>query len=198
MAYTYYSSKPDGTIDTQISSGVEGNLFTSVTVAERIAGDDEFQKMWIMNDNDATVYIGIKSYSAYGQNVFVSASDLDAEGDLAGSETRYGALKVVSALVTAITVEEDAFYTLARVGDTIAVENAPYEIASITDNGDGTLDITATIDYVTLPSVGGFITSMFTLALTTGVARPFWRERKIVAGSNWSGGSVVVDILIGA
>ncbi len=195
--YTYYSSKTDGTIDTQITSGVVGNLFSSVTVSERVAGDDELQKMWIMNDADINAYVGINSYSAYWQNVFVSASDTDAEGDLTGSETRYGALKVVSALVTAITVEADAFYTLARVGDTIAVMSAPYEIASITDNGNGTLDIAATIDYVTLPTAGAFITSMFNLALTTGVARPFWRERKVIPGSNWSGSNIVVNILIG-
>ncbi len=195
--YTYYNSKPDGTIDTQITSGIVGNLFSSVSIAERVSGDDELQKMWIMNDSDSNTYIGIKSYSAYWQNVFVSASDTDTESDLTGSETRYGALKVVSALATAITVTKDAFFTLARVGDTIAVENAPYEIASITDNGDDTLDITATIDYISLPPVGGFITSMFTLDLTTGVAKPFWRERKVIPGSTWSGGSIVVDILIG-
>ncbi len=196
--YTFYNSKTDGTIDTQISSGIVGNLFSSVTVSERVAGDTEFQKVWLSDDSDSSTYVGISSYSAYGQNVFLSASESDAVGDLTGSETRYGALKVVSALETAVKVTNDPFHTLVRVGDTIVVENAPYEVASITDNGDGTSDIAATIDYVSVPGLGGFITSMFIMSLTTGTPKPFWRERQVATGSNWSGGNVVVDILIGA
>ena len=197
MAYTYYDSKTDGTIDTEIQSGVTGNLFSSVTVAERISGDDEFKKMWISSDSDLTAYIGINSYTAYGQNIFLSANEADAVGDLTGSETRYGALKVVSATASAIKVTEDEFYTLARVGDIFVVESAPYEIATITDNGDGTIDIVATIDYVALPPADAFVTTMFTLSLTTAVAKPFWCERKITAGASWSGGNVVVDLKIG-
>ncbi len=196
--YTFYSSKPDGTIDSQITSGVVGNLFSSVTVAERVAGDTEFQKVWISDDSDSTTYIGINSYSAYVQNVFLSASEADAVGDLTGSEVRYGAMKVVSAIAPSIKVENDPLYTLIRVGDTIAVENAPYEVASVSDNGDGTSEISATIDYVAVPGAGDFVTSMFTLDLITGTPRPFWRERKVETGSTWSGSNVVVDILVGA
>ena len=196
--YTFYNSKVDGTIDAQITSGVVGNLFTSVTVSERVSGDTEYQKVWITDDADSNTYVGINSYSAYGQNVFLSANEADAVGDLTGSEVKYGAMKVVSALETAVTVTNDPLYTLIRVGDTIAVKSAPYEVASITDNGDGTSDIAATIDYVAVPGVGEFITSMFTMALTTGTPKPFWRERQVEAGSTWSGAPVVVDILLGS
>ncbi len=195
--YVYYNSLTDGSIDTEIQSGTVGNIFTSVTPSERVSGDEEFQKVWISNDEDSSTYIGLNSYSAYGQNVFLSASESDAVVDLTGSETRYGALKVVSALVTAITVDEDPFYTLFRVGDECIVAGAPYEVATITDNGNGTLDISATIDFTILPSVGTFITSLLILPLTTGTPKPFWRERKVIAGSNWSGGNIVVDIFVG-
>ena len=194
MAYLYYKSKPDGTIDTEIQSGVLGTLFSSITVAERVSGNTEFQKVWISGSEDSNTYIGISDYSAYINNVFVSANETDAEGDLTGSEARYGALKVVSGTVTDVIVENDA-YTLVRVGDNIAVGSAPYEVATVIDNGDGTS--TATIDFVVVPTPGSFITSLFILTLTTGTPKPFWVEREVLAGSTWSGGNIVVNLKIG-
>ena len=198
MAYTLYNSKIDGTPDQIIVSGDLDVALSSVTPAERAAGNTEFVKLWIESDIDVSTVLGLSSYTAYSHNVFLSASDSDIETDLTGAETRYGALKVVSATATSIIIEEDEHYTLVRVGDTIIVEEAPYEIATITDNGDSTLTIDATIDYVAVPAGGDFIASVFSLSLVATTPKSFWYERVIDAGSTWSGAPVVSNIIIGS
>ncbi len=197
MAYTFHNSKVDGTPDQEITSGQLNAVLSEITTAERIAGDTENAKIWITSDNDNTSYFGQLAPTAYSFCTFVSASDNDAEGDLTGSETKYGALQVVSSLATAITVTLNDEYTLARVGDTLYVEAAPYEISVITDNGDGTADIEATIDYVALPSVDTWVTTMLTIALVTATARPFWVQRKIPPGASWMGSTVGVTQKVG-
>jgi len=196
--YTFHSSKIDGTPDQQITSGQLNAILSPITVAERIAGDTENAKVWVTSDTDKLAYLGQMNPSAYSFCTFLSASDNDVEGDLTGSEIKYGALEVVSALVTGIIVNENTNYTLARVGDTLYVKEAPYEIATITDNGDGTLTIVATIDYVTLPVAGEFVTAMFTVNLITATAKSFWVRRDVTAGSTWSGANITVTQKLGS
>ncbi|RLA76697.1 MAG: hypothetical protein DRG30_02205, partial [Epsilonproteobacteria bacterium] len=103
MAYIFHNSKSDGTIDTQISSGTD-TLFSGITVKERLDGDTEFQKVWITSDVDQTIYVG-QNYPSnyyYPSAVFVSANEADAEGDLTGGESKYGASKVISATAESI------------------------------------------------------------------------------------------------
>ncbi len=196
--YVFHNSTPTGTPDQQVTSGQLNAILSSVTVAERIAGDTENSKIWITSDIDRVAYFGQLNPTAYSFCTFQSASDSDVEGDLTGSETKYGALEVVSSLVTGIIVNENTNYTLARVGDTLYVKEAPYEIDTITDNGDGTLTITATIDFVSLPVAGEYVTAMFTMNLITATAKSFWVRRDVKAGSVWSGGSIVVTQKIGS
>ncbi len=195
--YVFHNSKVDGTPDQEITSGQVNAVLSSVTTAERVAGDTETAKIWITSDSDNTSYFGQMNPSAYSFCTFLSASDDDTEGDLTGSETKFGAMQVVSTTVSAITVKENTDYTLARVGDTLYVAAAPYEIDTITDNGDGTLDISATIDFVTLPIADEWVTTMFTISLVTATAKPFWVQRKIAAGSTWSGGTISMTQKIG-
>ena len=197
MAYTYYNSKTDGTPDQQMTSGLTDALFSTITTAERVAGDQEFRKVWITDSEDSTTYIGQYYPSGYISTVFLSASDSDVEADLTGSEDRYGALEVVSALETAVKVKNNTDYTLVRVGDTIVVDSAPYEVESITDNGDGTSDITATIDYKSVPGVGEWISSLFTMNLITATAKSFWTEEKIPTGATWLGSTETTSLMIG-
>jgi len=196
MSYTYNDSNVDGTIGDAITSGTVGALFTTLTAQERVAGDQEFSKVWITSSASLTAYIGITEPSPYSSNVFVSASDSDAVGDLTGSEDRYGALEVVSCIATLLVVNNNADYTLARVGDTIIVDGSAYEIDTVTDNGDDTSDIEATIDFVSLPSADDWVSTVFSLALTASTAKPFWREEKVVAGASWYGEYATCDILI--
>jgi len=198
MAYTYHNSKADGTPDQVIVSGQIGALFTTLTSQERISGDQEFSKMWITSDIDVTVYVGILSPTKYTSTVFVSALDTDAVGDLTGSETRYGAMEVVSALETGIVVK-NTFYTLVRVSDTIIVDGKAYEVSTITDNGDGTSTIVATIDYHPLPPLppyAWYITSVLQINLVTATPKPFWREEKVDAGALWYGEYATAELLI--
>ncbi len=197
MAYTFHNSKVDGTPDQEITSGQLNAVLSEITTAERIAGDTENAKVWITSDNDNTSYFGQLIPSSYSFCTFVSASDNDTEGDLTGSETKYGALQVTASTATAITVTLNPDYTLARVGDTLYVEAAPYEISTITDNGDGTADIKATIDYVILPAVDAWITTMFTISLVTAISKSFWVQRKIPVGANWTGSTVSVTQKVG-
>ncbi len=196
--YTFHNSKTDGTPDQQVTSGQLNAILSPITVTERISGDTENAKIWVTSDSDKLAYLGQMNPSAYSFCTFLSASDNDAEGDLTGSETKYGALEVVSSLVTEIKVNDNANYTLARVGDTLYVKEAPYEIDTITDNGDGTLTIAATIDYVALPTAGEFVTTMFTMSLVTAVAKSFWVRRDVDAGSTWSGADIAVTQKLGS
>ena len=198
MAYTFHSSKTDGTPDQQVTSGQLNAILSPITVAERLSGNTENAKIWVTSDADKLAYLGQMNPTAYSFCTFLSASDNDTEGDLTGSETKYGALEVVSSLVESIIVKDNANYTLARVGDTLYVKEAPYEIDTITDNGDDTLTITATIDYVSLPNAGEFVTTMFTMNLVTATAKSFWVRRDVEAGSSWSGGNIVITQKIGA
>ena len=197
MAYTYYNSKADGTINEQITSGQLGALLTPLTVAERANGDDELTKVWITSDEDATVYVGIDMYTAYTNNIFISANEDDAVGDLTGTEGRMGALKVVSCTETELIVLEDEF-DLAMEGDVLSINYKPYTIDTLTDNGDGTLTIVATIDYVLPLAVDGdFVTTVIPLNLVTATPKPFWHERKVTAGSAWSGADITTRLMIG-
>jgi len=196
MAYTYYNSKPDVTPDQEITSGQVGALFSTLTSQERITGDEELSKMWIISDVDVTIYIGLSQPMPYTSTVFLSASDNDTEGDLTGSEIKYGALKVVSATASAVKVTANPDYTLSRAGDFIVVSGKGYEIDTVTDNGDGTLDIAATIDYAVVPNPGEFVTTAFQMTLVTATAKSFWREEKVAAGADYLGEYVTARILI--
>ncbi len=197
MAYLFHNSNTDGTIKDEVVSGQLGALFTSVTTGERLAGNTENSKVFITADETTTTYVGINAYNSYNQCVFMSASDSDQESDLTGAELKYGALEITAATNTEITVNEDSIYTLARVGDTMAVDDAPYEIATIVDNLDGTLTITATIIFTTIPAIGSYVTTLFTMPTVQNVPLSFWRQRIVAAGSTWSGSDVVVDLLVG-
>jgi len=196
MAYTFYKSKVDGTIDTPIVSDEVGALFSTLTSQERIAGDTEFAKMWIMSDVDVTAFIGLNSPSPYSSNVFLAATDTAAEADLTGSELRYGALEVVSCTATDLIVTKNADYDLVRNGDTMVVSAKAYDVDSLTDNGDGTLTIGAANDFSPTPSAGAWVTSIVKITLVTATAKPIWREEKIAPGSAYISQYATADILI--
>lgn len=196
MAYTYYNSKSDGTPDQQITSGQINALFPTLTSQDRLNGVQQFSKMWIQSDQDVTTIFGLNSPGSYGSYIFLSADDNDTESDLTGSETRYGAVEVVSATATEIVVNNDTNYTLIRNGDTIVVAAKAYAVDTITDNGDGTSSVVATSDYVSLPIAGDYITSTFELSLVTATNKSFWREENVEAGAPWYAEYSTADILI--
>ena len=196
MAYTYYNSKPDGTPDQQITSGQVNALFPTLTSQDRLNGVQQFSKLWIQSDQDITAVFGLNSPGHYGSYVFVSANENDTEGDLTGSETKYGAVEVVSATATEIVFKNDTNYTLIRGGDVIIVASKAYTVDTVTDNGDGTSTVTATIDYIALPAAGDYITSTFDLSLVTATSKPIWREEKVQAGAQWYDEYSTADILI--
>ena len=196
MAYTFYRSKVDGAIDTAIVSDEVGALFSTLTSQERIAGDDEFSKMWLMSDVDITSFIGLNSPSPYSSCVFASASDADAVGDLTGTEARYGALKVVSCSATALIVTKNTDWDLVRDGDTVVVSAKAYDINGLVDNGDGTVTLSSAVDFSPLPVTGDWVTSIVQINLVTATARPFWREEKIAPGSPYVSEYATADILI--
>ena len=196
MAYTFYKSKVDGTVDTQIASGQIGALFSTLTSQERIAGNQEFSKMWMSADVDITSFVGLNSPSPYSSNVFLSANDADAVGDLTGNEVRYGALKVVSCTATALVLTKNADYDLVRNGDTVIVNAKAYDLNSLTDNGDGTITVGSASNFSPVATVGAWVTSVVQVNLVTGTPKPFWREEKVAAGSAYVGEYATADILI--
>ena len=196
MAYTFYKAKTDGTVDVQITSGQVGALFSTLTSQERIAGDTEFAKVWLSADADITSFVGLNSPSPYSSNVFVSASDTDAVGDLTGTEVRYGALKVVSCTATALILTKNADYDLVRNSDTLIVASKAYDLNSLVDNGDGTITVGSAVNFSPVATVGAWVTSVFQLNLVTGTPKPFWREEKVAAGAAYVSEYATADILI--
>jgi len=196
MAYEFHNSKVDGTPDQEIVSGQIGSLFTSLTSQERLTGDQEFSKVWITADSDLTSLIGLSNPTDYTSTVFVSASESDVEGDLTGSELRYGAQKVATVGSNYIDVEDNVDYTLMRSADVIIIAGATYTIDTVVDNTNGTHRVTTTTALASLPSVGDYVTSTFALTLITATPKPFWREEKVTAGAAWYGEYATAEILI--
>ena len=196
MAYTYYKAKTDGTVDVQITSGQVNALFSTLTSQERITGNQEFEKFWLSSDADITSFVGLNSPSPYSSNVFLSANEADAVGDLTGSEVRYGALAVVSCTATALVLTKNTDYDLVRNGDTVVVAAKAYELNSLVDNGDGTITVGSAVDFSPVATAGAWVTSMLQLNLTTGTPKPFWREELVAAGSAYVAEYATADILI--
>ena len=197
MAYTFYNSKADGTPDAQITSGEVGALFSTLTSQERINGDTEFSKLWIQSDADVTLFIGIKTPSPYTSTLFLSAStDTDTAADITGSETKYGALEVVSVADPDITVKNNPDYVLVRVNDDVIVSGDAYNVTAIVDNGDGTSTITLNRSMAYVPAAGDFVTSVITLNLVTATPGAVWREETVPVGASWYAEFASADILI--
>ena len=195
MAYKFYNSNVDGTKNIEISSGQVGSLFSTLTTTERINGDTEFAKAWIESDVDKTVYIGILDPMPYESTVFLSASDTDAVGDLLGTESRYGAMKVVSATATEIIVTNSS-QIMVRSGDKIMIDGVDYAVATVVDNGT-TSTITTTSSIVTPPVADDYITSMFAITLVANTAKPFWREEIVPATSAFISTTLTASLIVG-
>lgn len=196
MAYTFYNSKPDGTPDSEITSGQIGALFGTLTSQQRLNGADEFSKLWVQSDTDITAIFGLNAPGYYGSYIFLSANDSDTEADLTGNETKYGAVKVVSATASSVTFENDPNYTLFRSGDKMIVAGKAYTVDTVTDNSDGTSSVSATDSYVSVPSTDDYITSTFELSLVTATSKPVWREEKTPSGAQWYSDYSTADIMI--
>ena len=196
MAYTFHNAKADGSVDAQITSGQVNSLFTTLTSQERIAGDQEFAKFWLSSDADISSFVGLNAPSPYSSNVFLSANEADAVGDLTGSEVRYGALAVVSCTATALVLTKNTDYELIRDGDTVIVAAKAYDLNSLTDNGDGTITVGSSINFSPVASAGTWVTSVFQMDLTTATPKPFWREELVAAGSAYVAEYATASILI--
>lgn len=196
MSYTYYNSKPDGTPDQQITSGQINALFPTLTSQNRLNGITQYSKLWIQSDTDVTSVFGLNSPGSYGSYIFLMPNDSDIEGDITGTETKYGAVEVVSATATAIVFKNDPNYTLIRSGEIIIVSGAAYTVDTVTDNGDGTSTVVGTIDYSVLPNAGNYITSTLQLSLVTATNKSLWREETVEVGAQWYGEYSTADILI--
>lgn len=194
--YIYYNSNTDGTFNSVITSGTINAVFDTLPFADRVAGVDDFGKIWIESDTTETLYIGLNQESDYNSCVFVSAAEADAVGDLTGSEARYGQLTVISATTSVIVVTDHTQWTLVRTNDKLIIGGDLYTCTGVTDNLDGTSDLAVATE-AGVVSANDIITSAFALSVTAATKKPIWSEEKVLAGSPKLATYTASELLIG-
>lgn len=200
MGLTYYKATADtgGVKGTQIQSGFRGALLPKLTSAQRTAGITIFRKFYVENNGADTISLNLAldNHGEFDAVFFASTGDAQVVGDLTGTETRYGASKVVgledSSAVTEtvngagglsnikkIVVTKNTNYVIFRNGESIGIGGATGEVGvieSISDLG-ATLEITLVtpLTYV-VSSIGQFAHAYTTSSLATTVHTSFWLQ----------------------
>ena len=173
---TYFKSATDdgGAIGTQLTDGGVTELFPIITSQNRLTGLNYYRKAWYNSDEALTIMCSLANLAEYNASFFESAGVNDVVGDLTGSETRYGALNIVSNTTTSVKVTDNTLWTLARVNDYAHIGDTIVQIDTITDNGDGTSDIAFSPAIVTADHSGTAFSTTISKNFTAGVDVPFW------------------------
>ena len=186
MQITFYKSASDdgGAKGDQITSGELNAVFPSLTAANRIDGVTIDRKIWIEPDEDVDLLYGVGNDGLFQTYAFLSASDNDTIGDLTGNERLICALKIVSNTADVLTVEDDLESGVVAVDDYMTVGNEITQVDAITDNNDGTWDITTKNSLTGGDYSGQWAIVQFRKTLTAGTATPLWVRVKVLPLSN--------------
>lgn len=197
MAFTWHKSITDdgGAIGAEITSGTVGAIFPALTTAERIAGDDKLRKIYITSDADVTAFITLGSTGLYNAGIFPSGGSAEVVGDLTGAEDRYGASEVVSATTTVITVTNNPDWVFFRAGGYLIYSTEVSAISTVTDNGNGTSEVTLSAALPSAPVAFEYVSSAFPIVMTSGTDYPLWRHNKVPSGSARTADYDTIEIL---
>jgi len=173
---TYYKSATEagGAIGDQLTDGGTDDLLPPILSQNRLSGLEYFRKIWYKSDADMNVMCSVANEGQYDSCFFESADPSDTVSDLTGSETRYGALSIVSNTENTVTVTNDTRWTLMRVGDKAHIGDQMVEIDTITDNGDGTSTVDFHNDIPTADHSGTYFVTCIDKAFNAGDEIPFW------------------------
>ena len=176
MAMKYYKSATDdgGAIGDQLADGGVDDLFPGITSQNRLNGIVIHRKIWYESDIDANVMCSLANEGQFDSCFFESAGENDTISDLTGSETKYGALEIISNTVNTVKIKNDPAETLARVNDKAHIGTDMVNIDAITDNGDGTSDIDFSPDIADADHAGSYLISCIDKSFTAADQKPFW------------------------
>ena len=173
---TFYKSAADdgGAIGAQITDGGIDDLLPPITSQDRLHGLTFHRKVWIESDTDLSILNSIANHGQYGAVYFESANANDTVADLTGTETKYGAMLIVSNTENDVIVNNNADYTIMRVGDYAFIGADVVQIDTITDNGDGTSTVAFSPAIPTADHSGTYFSTMIDKAFTAATPLPFW------------------------
>ena len=176
MAMTFYKSATDdgGAIGDQLTDGGVDDLLPGITSQNRLNGVVIHRKIWYKSDAANNVMCSLANEGQFDSCFFESAGLNDTIGDLTGSETKYGALEIISNTVNTVKIKNDPAETLARVNDKAHIGTDMVTIDSITDNGDGTSDIAFSPDIADADHAGTYMVTVIDKAFAAGDEFPFW------------------------
>lgn len=218
MALEFYKSlTTDGGIEGSIIySGVKGALLPLVTSQNRLLGVDIHRKFFIKPDVDTALKIGLDTYGVFNAVIFEETTYGENVSALLGTETKYGASKIVqledSATLTEtvngaggladikkIRVEKDEHsFVLFRVGDFIRIGTELATINAVTDViTHWEITLTTPITYAQL--IGSMAFSVIDVAtITAGTVKGFWILVKVSAGdtSTLDYNTLGIDIVV--
>ena len=172
------TSSNGGRCGTQVvPSGING-VFPNVQNSERVAGSNKKRKLFARNLNvtgeqafNARVFLD--KYTSEADIIYIFSGG-DTQGDLTGSERRYGSAPIASSAVTAgatsasVQMEDTANQEVFQIGDSVIITDKPtmdsptgnYQILTVTgvtydDNGPGGHTLTFAEQIANNYAVGG-------------------------------------------
>ena len=183
---TFFKSATDdgGAKGAALVDGGVDDLCPSITSQNRLVGFNFHRKIWYEADADLTIMCSLANLGQFNSCFFVTTGGgNDVAGDITGSEDRFGAMNIVSNTVNTVKVSNNPKWTLVRNGDHAHVGSDIVTVGTVTDNGDGTSDITFSPDIPTANHAGTFFVSVLGETFTSGTAKPFWVEVDVIANA---------------
>ena len=187
---TYFKSATNdgGAKGTQLTDGGVDDLFPTITSQDRLNGVNFKRKIWYESDTALTIVCSLANQGQYNSCFFKTATGgNDVVGDITGTEDRYGALNIVSNTVNTAKVTNNAKWTLVRVADKAHIGSDVVTVSAVSDNGDGTSDVTFSPDIASADHSGGFMVSTLAETFAVATAVPFWVEIDVPTASSIAG-----------
>jgi len=186
---TFYKSTTEdgGAKGQQLTNGGVDDLYPAIDSQDRLNGKVIHRKIWYQTDASSVIMCTLSNQGQYNSCFFKTASGgNDVVGSITGNEDRFGALAIVSNGTDSVVVTNNKKWTLARVGDKAHIGNDVVGITAISDNGNGTSNITFSPAIPVAIHDGTFFATVIEENFTAGTAVPFWTEIDIPALSSIS------------
>lgn len=176
----------------QSLTGVAGNLFPSVTPAERTAGSTKYRKMYfkVANDSDLTLtnaQLWVSGNTPGADRItFFAATQRDTQASITGSERKYGA----GALQTSALAGETSIVVTVEDGSTIVFVNG--DTIRISDKAN-LADTGGNEEFIEISGTPSVVGSNVTITLATALASNYASVDTVVS-SVYEPGDVAASV----
>ena len=181
VTFNKSATEQGGAIGTVLTDGGVDELLPAVTSQDRLHGVIIHRKMWITSDTALSILTSLANEGKYDACWFESAGVNDTLSDLTGTETKYGASPIVSNTVNTAKIANNSTDTIVRVNDYAYIGSDVVQVSTITDNGDGTSDVTFAPDIPSGDHSGTSFSTLLNKSFLATTAIPFWVKIDIPA-----------------